>query len=237
VRLINLASDRVAVMFSGEDCVMKKLVAIVVGSLALVVGQPLIAQHWSEAVAQIPFPAGQFSSSSQGYFGVCTHNAVSPEACSTSGAIIVAFTAVANGSNTFDSAGNGCGVEMEVDTLPLAPLYLAAPPPGYPPAPAFVDPVVHVASKVIDYDTATGIGDDSFNAFIGGTCKGASFDSSGATPVAEGMGHFVVTRGGARIDSFITKRVVYVSSANHANTVGDFSFSGTQLRQTAQNEQ
>jgi hypothetical protein len=76
-------------------------------------------------------------------------------------------------------------------------------------------------------------------AFIGGTCKGASFDSSGATPVGEGTGHFVVTRGGDRIDSFITKRVVYVSSTNHVNTntVGDFSFSGTQLRQTTQNEQ
>ena len=216
---------------------MKKLFAIVVASLALVLGQPFIVQHWSDAVAQIPFPAGQFSASSQGYFGVCTHNAVSPESCSTSGAIIVAFTAVANGSDTFDSAGNGCGVEMEVDTLPLAPLYLAAPPPGYPPAPAFVDSVVHVTSKVMDYDPATGIGNDSFHAFIGGTCNGASFDSSGATPVGEGMGHFVVTRGGDRKDFFLTKRVVYVSSTNHANTVGDFSFSGTQLRQTTQNEQ
>ena len=49
----------------------------VVASLALVLGQPFIMQHWSEAVPQIPFPAGQFSASSQSYFGVCTQNAVS----------------------------------------------------------------------------------------------------------------------------------------------------------------
>jgi hypothetical protein len=216
---------------------MKKLFAIAVASFALVFGQPFIIHRWSEAAAQITLPSGQFSVTAQGSVGICTDKGVAPESCSTSGALIVAFTGVANGSSTFDSAGNGCGVVVEVDALPLAPVYLAAPPPGYPPAPAFVSPVRHVASKLVDYDPATGIGDRSYKAYIGGTCNGASFDSSGATPIGEGTEHFVVTRGGNRADFFPTKNVAYVSPTNHANTVGDFSVSGTQLRQTTQNEQ
>ena len=128
------AHGRAAVMCSGEGSVMKKLLAIVVASLAFVLGQPLVVQHWSEAAAQIPLPSGQFSASAQGSFGICISNAGTPESCSTSGAIVLALTGLANGSFTFDSAGNGCGMTSEVDSFPLAPIYLGPPPfPGYPP--------------------------------------------------------------------------------------------------------
>jgi hypothetical protein len=155
-------------MFSGEDYVMKKLFAIVIGSLALVVGQPLIIQHGSEAAAQIPLPSGQFSSSAQGSVGICVSNSGAPESCSTSGATVVAINGVANGSFFFDSAGNGCGVTSEVDSLPLAPIYLGPPPfPRYPAFPALFGSPRHVVTKVTNYDSATGIGDRSQTLYGG----------------------------------------------------------------------
>ena len=201
------------------------------------IGQPLIIQHWSEAAAQIPLPSGQFSSTAKGSFGLCINLSTGAfESCSTSGAGIEAITGLANGSVTFDSAGNGCGVAIEVDSLPLAPFYLdpSLPPP---PFPAFVNPVRRVKSQLVDYDPATGIGDRSQTVYTGGTCEGASFNSSGASAVGEQTVHFVVTNGGNRIDVFATRNVAYVSSTDHSNFLGDFSVSGTELRQISQNEQ
>ena len=217
---------------------MTKLVAVVVGSLALVVGQPLIAQHWSEAAAQIPLPSGQFSFSAQGSFGTCISNAGAPESCSTSGAVVLALTGLANGSFTFDSTGNGCGVTSEVDSFPLAPIYLGPPPfPGYPPFPALFGSPRHVVTKVIVYDSATGIGDRSQTIYSGGTCNGANFNSGGAPVAGVQTVHFVVTNGGNRIDGFPTSNVAYVSSTDHSNFLADFSVSATDTRQTTENQQ
>jgi len=217
---------------------MKKLVAIVVGSLALVVAQPLIAQHWSEAAAQIPLPSGQFSASAQGSFGICISNAGAPESCSTSGAVVLALTGLANGSFTFDSAGNGCGVTSEVDSFPLAPIYLGPPPfPGYPPSPAIFGSPRHVVTKVTNYDSATGIGDRSQTIYSGGTCNGANFNSRGAPVIGVQTVHFVVTNGGNRIDGFPTSNVAYVSATDHSNVLAGFSVSATDTRQTSENQQ
>jgi len=233
VRLINLASDRVAVMFSGEYCVMKKLSAIVVASLALVLGQPFIVQHWSDAVAQIPFPAGQFSDTAHVYVALCVNpSTIADEPCSTSGAAVLADAALDNASLTLDSAGNGCATITEVDSfLPIAssssisPSTLAA----INTSPPFVTTNSHGVFTLDDYDQTTGIGHRSFTVYFGGTCTGASFNSSGATKVNTGKQQFVVTNGGNRID--------FVGLSFSNPSFGSFSDSGTELRQTSQNGQ
>jgi hypothetical protein len=80
--------------------------------------------------------------------------------------------------------------------------------------------------KVVSYDSTTGIGDSSFTAYSGGQCNGPTFDANGATKIASGKNHFVVTAGGSRID-FVTTSVNTPS-----NAIASFSTSGTNLRQT-----
>jgi len=227
------ARDWVIVMFSVEDCIMKKLLAIVVGSLALVVGQPLIIQHWSEATAQegIPLPAGHFSDTRQSSMAVCVNpTIIAQEPCSTSGAAVLAESAVDNGSATADSAGNACGTITEVDSF----LLLAASSSISPSivalintSPSFVITNIHPVSKLVDFDSTTGIGHRSVTVYIGGTCSGASFDSSNATKVNSVNQQFVVSNGGNRID--------FIATSFLNQLYGSFTDSGTELKQTTQN--
>jgi hypothetical protein len=103
------------------------------------------------------------------------------EACSTSGAAVLAVTALDNGSFTFDSAGNACGTLTEVDSfLPLAPSSSISPSiiAEINTSPPFVTTNIHSVFKLVDYDSRTGIGHRSVTVYNGGTCSGASFNSS-----------------------------------------------------------
>ena len=214
---------------------MKKLLAIVVGSLALVVAQPLIIQHWSKAWAQvgIPLPSGQFSDTAQVSVALCVNpSTIAEEPCSTSGAAVLADSAVDNGSVTFDSAGNACGTVTEVDSfLLLAPSSSISPSivAQINTTPPFLATNNHPVFTLVDYDSMTGIGHRSVTIYTGGTCRGASFNSSGAMKVNGANQQFVVSNGGNRVD-FIT-----TSFTNPA--FGSFTVTGTELRQISQNGQ
>jgi hypothetical protein len=75
------------------------------------------------------------------------------------------------------------------------------------------------------YDPTTGTGDGSFTNYFGGTCHGATFDSTGATAVATGTYHFVASKGGKQIDAVVT------SLTNSVGSFGGFSITATVLRQ------
>lgn len=93
-------------------------------------------------------------------------------------------------------------------------------------SPPLVTPNEDSAGKLLNYDSTTGTGDISFITYTGGTCHGATFDSTDATELSSGTIHFVVTNNGNRIDFLATKLT------NSTSSIGDFSLSGTDLRQT-----
>ena len=196
---------------------MKKLFAVLFVGLVFVVCHPFVIPHLSEVSADggggIPLPSGQFSIIAQGSLAICLDpSSLAEEPCSASGALVVPISILNNGAGALDTAGNACFTFTEID----ADLPVNASPPTV--------SVYRVAGKLTNYDSTTGTGDGSFATYSGGQCNGTSFNSSGATQVNGGTDHFVVSENGKRVDFVIT------SLTNPA--VGDFSFSGTELRQT-----
>ena len=164
----------------------------------------------------IPLTAGQFSSTLQGSLALCLNStSFALESCSISGALVIPLSVLAVGAFTQDSAGNTCAAYTEVDSdLPVN----ASPP--------TVTTNEHVSAKVVDYDPTTGMGDGSFTSYTGGACNGSTFDSTGATELSTGTDHFVITKDGNRVDFLFT------TLTNSTGSIGDFSLSGTNLRQT-----
>src|SRR5262249_39525431 len=160
----------------------------------------------------IPLPAGQFSITAQGSLAVCLNpTSFAEEPCSTAGALVFRVSILDNGAGTGDKTGNSCFTFTEDDSsLPLG----ASPP---------TVAVLHSVGKLLNYHPTTGTVDASFTIHSGGHCNGVAFDKTGATQVNGGTDHFVVTDGGKRIDFLLT------SFTNPA--IGDFSLSGTELRQ------
>jgi hypothetical protein len=164
----------------------------------------------------IPLPAGQFSSTAQGSFAICLNSTTfALESCTTSGVLAIPQGYLATGAATQDNEGNSCAAFTQV----VSDLPVDASPPS-------VTPNTHVTGKLLNYDSTTGTGDNSFIAYTGGTCNGVTFDSTGATEVSNGTSHFVVTDDGKRIDFLFT------TLTNSTSSIGDFSLSGTDLRQT-----
>jgi len=208
---------------------MNKLLTIVVTALALVIGQ-----YSSIGAADgIPLPSGHFSDTTQNSVALCVNpSTIAQEPCSTSGAAVLADSAVDHGSVTFDSAGNGCGTITEVDSfLPLAPSSSISPSivAQINTAPPFLATNLHPVVTLVDYDSTTGIGHHSVTVYTGGTCSGASFNKSGATIVNGANQQFVVSNGGNRID------VINTSFTNPA--FGSFISTGIELLQSSQNGQ
>jgi len=174
-----------------------------------------------EAIAQdeIPLTIGQFSISAQGTVAACFNPVTSAqEPCSAAGALVVRVSIVRTGIDTIDRQGNFCITATDVESA------LDARPP-------IVTPNLHVAGKVLNYDAASGTGDNSFTTYAGGTCNGATFDRTGAIEVASGNDHFVVTDNGNRFDGIATR------ITTPAGSIGGFSYSGTGLRQKTRGTQ
>jgi hypothetical protein len=163
----------------------------------------------------IPLPVGQFSFTAQGSLALCFNpSTFALEACSTVGVLVVPLSVLDNGALTLDQNG-GCGTMAQViNVLPVN---------GSPPT---ITPNSVIVETLLDYDSTSGTGDLSFTRYIGGTCHGATFDSSGATEEASVTQHFTVSRDGNRIDSIVTQ------FTNPSVGAGGFSESGTELRQT-----
>lgn len=109
--------------------------------------------------------------------------------------------------------GNSCTTFTEV----ISDLPVDASPPIVVPA--------HAVGKVLSYDPLIGTGDAAYTGYIGGKCKFATFDKTGATVFFSFTDHFVVTNGGNRVDRVVT------TLQDPAGGIGDFSLSWTELRQ------
>lgn len=172
-------------------------------AIALAAGPQVMAAGADE----IPFPAGKFSLTSQGSEASC------------SGGSCVVLSVIEAGAMTRDREGNACGSHAAVVNT--------VPPSASPPT---VVPSVTTVFKVTHYDPTTGTGDESLTEYSGGSCNGATFNSTGATQVVSGALHFAVSNGGNRIDSVIT--------ALNIRGLGGFSIRFTERRQqSAGNEQ
>src|ERR1700736_4339833 len=73
------------------------------------------------------------------------------------------------------------------------------------PVPSTTNPET-VVVKVTNYSSTTGIGTASYIGYSGGSCNGASFDSSGATEIASATLQFVVTDGGKQVEITFSRR-------------------------------
>ena len=190
-------------------------VLVMLAAFAAVLSQKAIAGKGESGGAGIPLPVGQSSQTLQGSLAICLNSTTfAEESCSTNGVAVFPISVLINGVVTGDAAGNSCASVTEVDSdLPVD----ASPP--------FVTANEHSTGKVLNYDSTTGTGDGSFTSYIGGTCNGVTFDSTGATKLSSGTFHFVVTDNGKRIDFLNT------ALTNPAGSIGDFSLSGTNLMQ------
>jgi hypothetical protein len=182
------------------------LLAVMLAAFAAIVSQKAIADGEHHG---IPLPSSQFSITTQGSFAICS------ESCSTSGVLVSPKGFLDNGIATVDTTGNGC--ETFTEAISDLPVDASSP---------FFSANEHHVTQLLNYDSKTGTGDSSFTHYTGGTCNGATFDSTGAMEVSSGTLHFVVTNDGNRIDFLVTKLT------NSTSSIGDFFFSETYLRQT-----
>lgn len=161
-----------------------------------------------------PLPTGQFSNIATGSLAVCLDpTTFAFESCSAKGVLILPLSFSAAGLATRDKNG-ACVSRTNVAS--------SLPPNAQPP---IVDSKVHELVKITDYDPATGVGDASFTNYDGGQCIGAKFDSTGATVTGSGTEHFVVSKGGNRID------VITITLTNSTDSIGSFSFNSVDLKQ------
>jgi len=176
----------------------------------------ILSQITPADAENIPPPSGVYSFAIQGSVAQCfdpTTNA--PEACSTSGAVAVAFSVLQAGHITY-SSGVGCAIVLIVSN--------SLPPNASPPR---VNSSVTGTVEITNYDPTTGIGTSSFTYYSGGSCSGANFNSAGATEISFGTLQFVVTDGGKQVEEIVTQLEGYPT-----NNVGSVSLFITQQKQT-----
>jgi hypothetical protein len=75
---------------------------------------------------------------------------------------------------------------------------------------------------------STKVGTASTTAYMGGSCHGADFDSSGATESSTGAIQFVLSEGRRHNDILVTQLT------SPTNSIGSFSLSATDLKQIKQ---
>jgi hypothetical protein len=127
------------------------------------------------------------------------------ENCSTSGAAVIQFVGTGVEDFVEDAAGNTCGTQ----TFQSSYFF------GY--TQQQFTPVVSIfAGKVTNYNQTTGIAEGTATAYTGGSCTGATFNSSGATATSTGTTVGVVSHNGTQsnvIDTTLTDPLGDVGSA------------------------
>jgi hypothetical protein len=185
---------------------------------AVLFGMLAVAALATSAGAQIPEPSGSYAVSVHGSFALCLNPSFAAGECGASGvtAFPVSFEEV--GTITYAS-GIGCESDYQVlAALPSSPAYTAA---------NIVSLNAHVVVKITSYDAATGVGTASTTGYTGGSCNGASFDSSGATETSTGTIQIVVTEGGKRNEVLVTQ-----DTGVPVSDLASVQLSGTDLKQT-----
>jgi hypothetical protein len=198
-----------------ERVTMKKLWVILLAGCALVISQGFREVAADQGYTPLEQLAGTYSETVRGSYFLClAHAEPSPPAnCGSPGSTGVPINALAVGASTFNAEGNGCVTWTETDSdSPVD----ASPPTVF---------VVHQTAQTTNYDPTTGTGDGNFTNYFGGKCNGSTFDSTNATVASTGTYHFVVTERGKRVESIVT------SLTTPGGAIGDFSISGTALRE------
>jgi hypothetical protein len=158
--------------------------------------------------------AGNYSSTAQGTFALCLDptNNFAEVSCASTKAVVFPQTGVDVGNGTADKRGNSCTTYTQTTT-------------DLPPdlSPSIVQ-VLHNVGKTTSYDSATGSGDATFISYSDGHCVGAICVGC-ETINSTGTDHFVAAHRGERVDFLLT------SLTDPVGGVGDFSYSGTNLRQ------
>jgi hypothetical protein len=170
---------------------MRKAALVYTASLALL-AVVLVLHPSASAGVSLAALQGSYSETGQGSFSACLlPPSYSEVPCSTSGALPSAFTYAGTGQVTVGPSGSACSTSTAV---------ASSLPPGAPP------PLVTVVREVltVTYDATTETGDITSNAYTGGKCNGAAFDSTGATLYNSFTYHFAVSDNGKRWDLLVT---------------------------------
>ncbi len=193
---------------------MKRLFLVLSVSFVLIMAHDSkVAQ--ADGVGGIPLfnLVGKYATTSQGSTTICFKPDFSgTESCSTSGAVPIAGNGISVGQTTFAADGSGCGTATSTFSFPGDPLPTTG-------------TVAHSAIKLIDYDPATGSGDQSITNYTGGKCVGAEFDSTSATVLNTLTIHLVASDGGRRID------IVVTTQTDPVGDIGAFNVSGFDIKQ------
>lgn len=153
-----------------------------------------------------------YAAKSVGSLSVCTNSG----GCSVASPTVVPLNFASDAQGAADAAGNYCATATSASS-PLVGSAVAA----------FSSTKV-VTGSLTSFDSTTGQGDVTFNIYNGGSCTGAAFNSTGATLIATGTSHVVVSDSANRIDAIVTS---YVSAAGKIGGVVD---TVTLIRQTHQ---
>jgi hypothetical protein len=204
------AMFRPRVTVTGRGFAMKRLFSILIVSFALVMTHDF---NMAAQAKSIPLKAGSAAVHEEGSITFCFKPDFSAlESCSALDEVPSAFNVAIVGQQTLDKAGNLCG------TFSVTESFFAG-------DPNQIVAVLHSVGTVTVYDPATGAGDGSSTAYVGGKCTGATFDKTGATLDSTSTSHFVLSDGGKRSDFVAT------SLSNPAGSIGGFALSGFALQQ------
>ena len=206
---------------------MKLLIATGLGLvlfMATMVGGPVKVSHAQDDQGGVTLAslAGKFSARGNGFFTLCFNAGFTALVdCASAPPHVVPFnqTCISHGTN--DAAGNGCSVQ----TCTNAPVFGTT-------HPANVAPRTNVST--FSFDPKTGSGTSSGSSYVGGSCNGAVFDSTGATKVADFTNSFDVSDSGNRFEIINTGYTAVTSAFSVAGSVTGLVFSQTSIRQHPQ---
>jgi len=150
--------------------------------------------------------AGKFETKGSGSETVCFNQSFTEAVVCASAPHQVQFKLTAVAHNVRDAAGNSCGVTSVSSALTDAAVAVYAA--------KFPNRTnVHRTnvSTTTSFDPKTGSGTASFRQYLGGSCIGAGFDSTGAVLTLTGTQSFMVSDSGNRIDTIVTSFSVVTS--------------------------
>ncbi len=199
---------------------MKLRIATVLGLvlfMATMIGGPVrVSRAQDDQGVTLASLAGNFAGRGSGFFSLCFAAPITAFTtvvdCASVGAHPLPFNQTGIFRKTGDAAGNFCGV-ITITTAPVSGTKF----------PAGVSASTTVGTT--SFDPTTGSGTQSFSRYNGGTCSGAVFDSTGATPLGTTTSSFVVSDSGDRIESIVT------SFSTVTGSVQGNVFSTTSIRQ------
>jgi hypothetical protein len=209
---------------------MKLLIATGLGLLLFVVtmigGPAGISRAQAGGGVTLASLAGKFETKGSGSETVCFNQSFTEAVVCASAPHQVQFKLTAVAHNIRDAAGNSCGVTIASSALTDAAVAVYA---GKFPNRTNVHRTTVMTTT--SFDPTTGSGTTSFRQYLGGSCIGAGFDSTGAVLTLTGTQSFMVSDSGNRIKSILTSSSA-VAGAFDSDIMTGLMFSSTSIRQS-----